>query len=895
MVTTHALYTPNRACTACSIRQECEYGAVPGVGPYDAEIMFVGEGPGRREDRDGLPFVGPAGKFLDDLLRGLNLHRSQVYITNVVKCRPTSNRTPNEEEAAFCGDRWLQQEINMVKPKLIVALGLPALKYLTGYEGKMADVHGQILPHKWVGGGHGTPVYACYHPASGLHSADQIPLILADFQGLRDLLKNGKLTIVEDEYPEPVYQIAQDVAAIRSIVRDSRLVALDTETVGGELWSVQISINPGQALFIPAAAWEEAFPNGTPPTTQVAVHNWLYDSQFIDIPNYIDTMVMAYNLGLPQGLKALAKTLCGMDMKSYTEMVRPYSLDTIREWLTEVAAVEWPDCEPLPDEKWDLSKGTLATKLRKPKNIGKKAAGILKKIYNLEAFDNDYDPYEKWNKIDPREREMVEEMLGPPPLAELDAVPFDDALYYAARDPDATLRVLFKLQGLISDRNLHHTLHMDAETLPVAAKMMESGMRLNSASLQDLSRGLGVSLRSQNRAINRLVGREINPNSNPQVAEVLFDSPLQDGLGLLSLKSTKAGESSTKTILKRLRLEQAPGHPQSKRVTLLLDHFIRYKTERKVKEFADKLPKHVSEDGRIHFTIKPTRTSTGRWAVADPNTQQIPTRTELGRRVRGAFIAEEGWTLLAADYSQIEMRVKAHLSQCQRMMQLFHQDRDVHSETSALLNGLPLEQASESRYRSPVKNLGFGVIYLISEQGLYDGMVKEDIVGVEDWDVDRCREFIREYFRLYPEIEEHTKATIAHAAQNGWVQDIFGRRRYIPQFSVPVKWVREEGAREAANMPVQSSAQGIIKLAMGKIHREVTADLEWWRWLLQMHDELIWELRRRIISGHELETWHLAQTFKKIMESTVSLSVPVKVNVKEGTSWGQMREITDAL
>lgn len=236
----NVLYDANRACRACSMRDECE-GPVPAEGPMDAEVALIGEAPGRNEDRTGLPFRGAAGKFLDSLLRSQNIDRERVWVSNMSKCRPKGNRTPTPEEARFCASRWLEVELNMVKPRIIATLGDVATSYFLG-PGTMYERHGKPLDAM-----NGLPILLpIYHPASGLYDKrdNRLAQIMDDFTVLGALVR-GEWKPISDEYPNPDY----------SDTPDSNVVALDTETLNGKLWSVQLSSVPGTGKFILANDW----------------------------------------------------------------------------------------------------------------------------------------------------------------------------------------------------------------------------------------------------------------------------------------------------------------------------------------------------------------------------------------------------------------------------------------------------------------------------------------------------------------------------------------------------------------------------------------------------------------------------------------------------------------
>ena len=418
MMSKSPLYAPIRGCTACGLRELCA-GPVPGDGIWEPvlfstsavpwavhpRIMFIGEAPGKNEDKGGKPFVGQAGKFLDSLLETIDIERESVFISNVVKCRPSStNRTPTPEEAAFCGDLWLSQEIALVKPDLVVTLGAVASNFILhrGTDAEtMEHMHNHPVENVEVAGTAGAHlipvVLPIYHPASALHEAGEggtarIRDILDAFQTIKKLHAKASVESlrIKDEYPEPEYRTAAMGAS------HPTLIALDVETEKDEhgveeLWSVQVSDRPGHATFIPRESWDDSgrgYSRWLGDTVKTVVaHNYTYDSGFVDLSKVkvVDTMVMAYLLGLPQSLKTLARNLCGMEMQSYADVTRPYRHKKALAYLTLANGTEWPS--PVPEETltWVKKEGKLSVKTRKPQHINRKIAKIIADVLEKDA------------------------------------------------------------------------------------------------------------------------------------------------------------------------------------------------------------------------------------------------------------------------------------------------------------------------------------------------------------------------------------------------------------------------------------------------------------------------------------------------------------------------------
>lgn len=872
-----------RSCTACPLHAACR-GPVPGHGNINARVMLVGEAPGEGEDESGLPFRGRAGQYLDYLLDYIGLLRSSVFVTNTVKCRPSNNRDPVQEEVSACRG-WLDAEIDMIDPTLIVLMGQVACKVFLGPDVVMEHCHGR--PYLWdrfspiypginpmPAGGYdedgwsseSVVVLPVYHPAAGLHQTRLMRPIMEDF-GVIQQLVNGKNP--NDMWPRDNvgtnYQVAGGIDQISRVI-DQGTIALDTETMGSGLWSVQISAGPGTGLFIPADLWRIWERDVGHYPHLVIVHNYLYDSSFLSPPPavYADTMVAAYLLSLPQGLKELAFRLCGMDMESYQEMVHTVSRDTVIRWLSTAMAGQWPDPVAYPSYDWDASKGEMVTKTRKPKHIMTKIRMAMKK-----AGQPNEDPVKYWSTIDPRERRDVESALGPIPTASLADVDFDQAVYYACRDADATGRVWSVLDRLIEDQGLGTVFWSMEIPLQVSVRhMMDAGMGVDVGHFSATSEMFMQGMKSSHAALKSVIGgTSINPNSSAQVANLVYNQ-----LGFTPTKMTDGGAISTDDQeLKKV------DHPS-------IVHILEYRRLAKMKDaFCDPVLQHArARHGfslpRISSTIRTTRGDTGRLTMSEPlNLQAQPIRYEEGLVVRNGYIPEPGNILVSADYSQIEMRVMAHVSQCARMLDVFRRGGDVHTENASAMFGVSMQDAAQDRYRYPTKKLGFGVIFEIGEEGLHAQMQE---LGI-DWTVDQCRQFISDYYHLHPEIRTYQTKMHSQVAKTGQVTDIFGRIRLLPEAMTPMRGLRQEGYRRSSNSPIQMAAQGIIKLAMAKVFPtlpDFDAIL-----LLQIHDSLDFELPVGKSSD-------FCTTVKNIMEAATQLSVPIVVDIKTGYRWGSLRK-----
>ncbi len=355
--------------------------------------------------------------------------------------------------------------------------------------------------------------------------------------------------------------------------------------------------------------------------------------------------------------------------------------------------------------------------------------------------------------------------------------------------------------------------------------------------------------------IYELAGQEFNLNSPKQLGEILFEK-----LMLPKSKKNKNGYSTDAETLEAL----APYHP-------IIDLIFEYRKLSKLKStYSDGLYKCISPDGRIHTTFKQTLTKTGRLSSVEPNLQNIPIRTELGRELRNYFIAEEGNLLIDADYSQIELRILAHVSNDSALKNAFINDEDIHTSTAAEIFHLPPDFVTPEMRKS-AKAVNFGIMYGISAFGLAKDL------GVSRKEAD---EYIRHYMAAYPQIEEYLNQVVEEAKENGFVSTIYGRRRYVPEINSSKKTVVSFAQRVARNTPIQGAAADIIKKAMVDTSNALKQAGLKSKLILQIHDELI-------IEAPENEAEQAKQILQSCMENAFKLSVPLTVDIAVGKSWGE--------
>ncbi len=439
------------------------------------------------------------------------------------------------------------------------------------------------------------------------------------------------------------------------------------------------------------------------------------------------------------------------------------------------------------------------------------------------------------------------------PFAE---VALDRARDYACEDADIALR----LERLFAEDLERYALtdlfrRIEMPLVQVLAEMEWAGIRIDPAFFEELSRRLTRELGLIEEDIYKEAGGEFNINSTPQLRTVLFEK-----LELPVVRRTKTGPSTDASVLEELA---AQGHALPR---LILE----YRQLDKLKgTYVDALPLLVNpQTGRIHTSFNQTVAATGRLSSSDPNLQNIPIRTEIGAEIRKGFIPAEGCVFLAADYSQIELRILAHLSGDPAFVEAFRLGVDIHRQTAALVfDVLPDEVTPQMR--AAAKTINFATIYGIGPFALAQRL---------DTSVAEARSFIEQYFRRFPGVRRYLDEQIAHAKEHGWVETLSGRRRYIPEIRSNNYSVRQFGERAATNAPVQGTAADIIKLAMIDIHRELAARNSPARMLLQVHDELVFEVPR----DHVDETRALVT---ELMEGAFELSVPLEVATGVGENW----------
>ncbi|QPN45369.1 DNA polymerase I [Priestia aryabhattai] len=436
----------------------------------------------------------------------------------------------------------------------------------------------------------------------------------------------------------------------------------------------------------------------------------------------------------------------------------------------------------------------------------------------------------------------------------------DKAGPYAAEDADITLRLHQALQARLAQTPSVQPVLMDIEMplVPVLAKIERQGALVDAALLQIQSGELGVKMADLERRAFELAGEEFNLGSPKQLGSILYDK-----LGMPVLSKTAKGQPSTaEAVLDELAVQ---GYP-------LPEVLMQYRSLSKLKStYTDKLPGQINpRTGRIHTSYQQAVAATGRLSSSDPNLQNIPIRTAEGRRIRQAFIASPGYKLLAADYSQIELRIMAHLAKDEGLLHAFRNNLDVHRATAAEVFGVALEAVTTDQRRS-AKAINFGLIYGMSAFGL----AKQ--IGV---DRKQSQDYIDRYFARYPGVLAYMERTRAQAAEQGFVETLFGRRLYLPDINAKNPALRKGAERTAINAPMQGTAADIIKRAMVNVDNWLSESGLDARVILQVHDELVLEVREDLIE-------QVKDEIRGHMSKAAQLDVPLLVEVGVGSNWDE--------
>ena len=621
----------------------------------------------------------------------------------------------------------------------------------------------------------------------------------------------------DEEAPETAeelaYELVLDEAALAAVIERIRkvgAVALDTETTStdpmqAELVGVSLSCAAGSAWYIPVAHCDEAL-------------------QYFEDPEDLTTLVQQHPIPREKALDMLRPALEDARIGKIGHNIK-YDLVVLERAGVSVQGVIL--------DTMIASYLTDSSRLRH--NLDELSLQHLKR------------------KLTP-----ISDLIGKgAKTTTFDKVPLNRACTYACEDAEVTWRLADIFQKALDQRQLRKLFdEVELPLLHVLMRMERCGVKLDPTVFATLHQEINERLSSLNEAIFESAGESFNINSPKQLQGILFNK-----LGLKPVRKTKTGYSTDERVLETL----ADKHPLP---ALILE----YRSLEKLRgTYVETLPKLVNPaTGRVHTSYNQAIAATGRLSSSDPNLQNIPIRSDLGRRIREGFVAgKEDFCLISADYSQIELRVLAHLAGDEGLLDSFRRDADIHTETAARIYQVPPEEVS-GEMRRQAKAVNFGVIYGISAFGL----ARNIKISNKEASV-----YIEAYFKQFPGVKAWIDATLAQAREDGYVSTLLGRRRYLPDLKSSNPQARNAAERMAMNTPVQGSAADIIKLAMLAVDREQETHQA--SMLLQVHDELVLEAPA---SNAEA----VAEWLRQVMEAAYVLKAPLKVDVGIGKNWAEI-------
>jgi DNA polymerase-1 len=429
---------------------------------------------------------------------------------------------------------------------------------------------------------------------------------------------------------------------------------------------------------------------------------------------------------------------------------------------------------------------------------------------------------------------------------------------YSAEDADVTFLLAELLRKKLEEEGLKDLfIQIELPLVEVLAEMELWGVKIDPDLLRELSKELEARLCDLEKQVFALVGEEFNINSTQQLGKILFEK-----LRLPVIKKTKTGYSTDVEVLEELAHE----HELPRTV-------LEYRSLSKLKStYVDALPQLIEPStGRVHTSYNQTVTATGRLSSSDPNLQNIPIRTEDGRRIREAFIPEEGWWMISADYSQIELRILAHLSGDTTLIKAFQGGEDIHARTASEVFRTSPDKITP-QMRREAKVINFGIIYGMSPYGLAKELDVEPKVAAD---------YIEEYFKKYQGVKSYLDEILKEAKKKGYVTTLCNRRRYLPEINSSNRAARQFAERTAINTPIQGTAADLIKIAMIRIYRRIKEQGLKTKMIMQVHDELVLE-------APDNECEQAERIVKEGMEGVMIMIVPLKVSVTRGKNWGEI-------
>ncbi len=839
--------------------------------------MLVGEAPGKEEDREGAPFVGKSSQILFQFVwRTMGLSRDQVFVTNLSKERPEPKKdgTDNPPTPALI-EKYGQEfwdEIQEVNPELIVCLGRYSFEFLTGTGLPMETVHGKVHQLKWSWDP--IPVIPAFHPASGIRNPDYLKFTYWDLLQAGEYLRTGEGGVAV-EMPG-VYRVQPqgDPGGVNS--RED--IAIDTEGTPDAPYCLTYSTKEGEAFLIRAGdkkqielfnarLWGQ-FP-------RLIFHNALWDIPVLKAMGiyiieggyrFIDTMEMAYLLQTePKGLKALAARHFAARMREYEEVCYPHVNARRREWFEDAYMV-------LLEETGDHAEVDHLTK------TGKKRKKPIVRACSCEPCklttkvgkwlaEPDTDFGEKAKQY-PASMESFPQMS-------LEYVPEREVIDYACADADYTFRLAPILLDQIEALSLVPAMEMDLAVWPLVARIRETGMLVDLDRVTVLQKDLTSQLGFLDDAIKILADDEdLNPGSAAQMADLFFQ---KRGMSSVKLTKGKTRESVADDVIQSL-LKDYPDDP------ILPLYNDRVEIAKLKSSYVDKLPEMVEEDGRVHTRLGVTSVVSGRF---NDFMLTFPQRSEIGKKIRGCFVAPPGYVFGSWDLSQIELRVSAHLTEDENFISAFINGEDLHTKTAQLMFQVD-KPTKEQRYVA--KTLNFAILYGISAEGLY----AQFKIAKLPYTLEDCQNFVSQWFEAYPRVRPYMKKVWAETRREGFVrEERSGRIRYLPGVLLegqvwPMSHLRSGAERESFSLKVQGFARTLMKEAEAIVWNEVLPKLWGYGWkgvqpIMDIHDEILLQ----VPDDEDV----LEATNRLMIEAMTraKLRVPVVAEGSYARDWGSLK------
>jgi len=822
-------------CNKCLLYKTSKAGKytlvkLEGVGNKTADIMLVGEAPGYNEIVKGKPFIGKAGQKLRNVLKSVGINSEDIYITNVVKCRPPQNRTPTDSEIKECSS-YLEKEIEEIKPKVIGMLGNVPLKYFMNTKGitKFRGIETWSDKHScWL-----LPIY---HPSYVIrfpNKSKQNDDFKCDLGKLKRLLTKKNLTRKKTNYK--TIKTIEHLKKLIKLLLKQEIVSYDLETDKLEFFDNTIlgcsfSFKEETAVYIPVEDkrfWTEEQSKIVLKLLKVffesdvkkIAQNGKFDnkhllSKGIKVNNfYFDTMLAHYLLDEEGNHNLNHLAMIYTDIGKYK--------DEIREYIT--------------------GKIKIKEKIKTKKKYGLFDKYIEKEIKKKSSI---------WD------------------------APIEDLIEYSCKDADATFRIYTPLNELLKEEGLDKLFYKVVMPASEVLQIMEfRGVKLDEEYIKKISSRFRSKIKSFSADINnnkyiketakKLNLKEVNLNSPIQLRTLLFDVLNLEPIN----RSLRTKEPSTdKETLEKLN---------KKHKVKILDSILRYRKAQKfyttyIEAYEKILDK--SGDKCIHTTYSLSRTRTGRLASENPNLQNIPKRDEEAKIVRKALVARKGYTLVECDYKQLEFRVFAHCVNSKKLIKVAS-EKDIHRTIASKIFKINPEKITDKQ-RSMAKTAVFGGILYMGGSHI--------IVSTFGVSYREAEKILNEFFEEFPTAQEYIDNQLKFARKNQYVVNIFGRRRRVIDILNSDEFKRTSAERQAVNATIQSSASDIVLIAMAKLLREVDSE-ETCRILMNIHDSVIFEVKDEVLDKKIIE-------ITNIMNNPVKLRVPLVVDIESGKNLGDMQK-----